>query len=143
MISLHQKGFAMPPLNTQELETFEGRLGKRREELRWIIHDALIESKREDFRELAGAVHDAGEESVADLLEGINQTILNREVEELIDVEAALRRISIGSYGVCIDCGDEIDRERLNAYPTAKRCVACQNRRESEKRGGPDITPSL
>jgi RNA polymerase-binding transcription factor DksA len=142
-LRFNQEELAMPPLNKQELESFEGRLGKRREELRWIIHDALVESKREDFLELAGAVHDAGEESVADLLEGVSHAILNREVEELIDTEAAMRRIQIGSYGVCIDCGDEIARERLNAYPTAKRCLACQNRRETEKRGGPDITPSL
>jgi RNA polymerase-binding protein DksA len=133
----------MVPLARQDLDHFEQRLSKRREELRWIIHDALIESKREDFLELAGAVHDAGEESVADLLEGISQATLNREVEELADTEAALRRISIGSYGVCIDCSDEIVRERLNAYPTAKRCITCQTRHETGKRGGRDVTPSL
>lgn len=133
----------MAPLERTDLERYEQRLGKRREELRWIIHDALVESKREDFLELAGAVHDAGEESVADLLEGLSHATLNREVEELADTEAALRRISIGSYGVCVDCSDEIDRERLNAYPTAKRCITCQTRHESDKRGGKDVTPSL
>lgn len=133
----------MPTLNRQELEAFEGRLGKRREELRWLIHDALVESRRDDFLELAGAVHDAGDESVADLLEGLSHATLNREVEELADTEAALARIQKGGYGVCIDCGDEIVRERLNAYPTAKRCIVCQTRRETEKRGGRDATPSL
>jgi RNA polymerase-binding transcription factor DksA len=133
----------MGSLTFAELERYEKSLAKRREDLRWIIHDALLESKREDFLELAGAVHDAGEESVADLLEGVNHATLNREVEELADIEAALRRIHVGSYGVCIDCGDEIDRERLSAYPTAKRCLTCQNRHEHEKRGGQDVTPSL
>jgi RNA polymerase-binding transcription factor DksA len=133
----------MAPLTRQDLDDFEQRLGNRRETLRWIVHDALVESRREDFLELAGAVHDAGEESVADLLEGVQHAALNREVEELADVEAALRRISLGSYGVCIDCGDEIGRERLDAYPMAKRCLVCQTRHENDRRGGKDVTPSL
>ncbi len=126
-----------------DIRRLRERLAKRREELRWLVHDALIESKREDFLELAGTVHDAGEESVADLLEGLNQSLLNREVAELADVEATLERIRKGSYGACVDCGEPIGRERLEANPAAECCIACQARRESEGRSGRDFTPSL
>lgn len=130
-------------LRMEDIELFEQRLAKRREELRWLIHDALIASKREDYVELAGSVHDAGEESVAELLADMRLSTLDREVGELRDVEAALVRIADGVYGKCTDCGDAIGRERLDAYPTAKRCLRCQTVYETRKRGGRDATPSL
>lgn len=133
----------MASLTEPDVQHFQQLLAKRREELRWLVHDALIESKRNDYIELAGAVHDAGEEAVANLLSEMDLSQLGREVEELGDVEAALERIKDGTFGKCADCGDAIDRERLAAYPTAKRCIACQTRRETAKRGGRDATPSL
>jgi DnaK suppressor protein len=53
-----------------------------------------------------------------------------RESQELQDIEAALARIGDGSYGNCIDCGGEIGRARLKAYPTAERCLPCQEKNE-------------
>ncbi len=133
----------MSPLTDADIDHFRERLNRRREELRWLIHDALIASKREDYIELAGSVHDAGEESVAELLADMSLSTLDREVEELKDVESALQRIADGVYGRCTDCGDAIDGARLNAYLTAKRCQPCQTRYETRKRGGRDATPSL
>lgn len=52
--------------------------------------------------------------------------INEHETAELGDIEAALERIQAGSYGQCADCGVTIPPARLNAYPTAKRCIACQ-----------------
>ena len=133
----------MARLTEQDVQRFQRLLAKRREELRWLIHDALIESRHTDYIELAGAVHDSGEEAVANLLSEMDLGQLRREVEEIGDVEAALERIKHGSFGKCSDCGDTIDRERLAAYPTAKRCIACQTKRETDRRGGRDATPSL
>lgn len=133
----------MATLTSQQLDRFKGTLRARREQLRWLIHDALIASKREDYLELAGSVHDSGDESVADLLEGLNLAQREREVGELTDVEAALARMTGGRYGICLDCGDAIAPDRLEAWPTAKRCITCQTQQESRRRGGKDPTPSL
>ena len=48
------------------------------------------------------------------------------ETAELGDIDAALERIQAGTYGQCTDCGVTIAPARLNAYPTAKRCLDCQ-----------------
>ncbi|PIT72264.1 conjugal transfer protein TraR [Limnohabitans sp. G3-2] len=48
------------------------------------------------------------------------------ETAELGDIEAALERMDAGTYGQCTDCGVRIAPARLNAYPTAKRCIDCQ-----------------
>jgi RNA polymerase-binding protein DksA len=130
-------------LSDKDVGRLQQQLNKRREALRWLIHDTLLESKREDFVDLAGQVHDAAEESFADLLVGVNLAHLDREVAELADIESALERIREGSYGECVDCGADIAVARLEAYPTAKRCQPCQSRHEDNKRGGRDVTPSL
>lgn len=49
---------------------------------------------------------------------------------ELGDIDAALERLGRADYGVCVDCGLPIPPERLEARPTAIRCVPCQARRE-------------
>ncbi len=133
----------MSELSDKDLKQFEQRFVARRDELRRIIHDELLATQREEFVELAGQVHDSGDESIAELLIGIDLAGRQRELEEMQDVEAALERIAAGSFGECMDCGDDINRSRLDAYPTAKRCLRCQTRYETAQRGGRDATPSL
>jgi RNA polymerase-binding transcription factor DksA len=44
---------------------------------------------------------------------------------KLKDVNMALEKIEQGKYGICENCGKEIDRERLLACPEAKTCLRC------------------
>lgn len=53
-----------------------------------------------------------------------------RETDELAMVDAALRRIEDGSYGLCVDCGVQIPAARLHAAPEAARCIGCQQKVE-------------
>src|SRR4030065_1213768 len=116
-------GATMPELSEKQLQDFAQRLRDRREELREIIRRELADSRQEDYAELAGMVHDAGDESFAELLRGINLTTRARDLEELGDVEAALERIKNGIYGTCVDCNDRIALERLGAHaPGERRC---------------------
>jgi RNA polymerase-binding transcription factor DksA len=45
--------------------------------------------------------------------------------ESLSDVDEALRRMLDGTYGVCERCGKPISEARLEAMPTARRCLDC------------------
>ena len=49
----------------------------------------------------------------------------DRSRTELSLVEAALRRLDDGSYGLCTTCGSPIAPERLEAIPWAPLCIAC------------------
>ena len=60
----------------------------------------------------------------------LDQAEVARELEELRALEAARTRFSEGNYGVCLDCGGDIDYRRLRAYPAAIRCIDCQRRHE-------------
>lgn len=56
---------------------------------------------------------------------------VQRDSNELADVRAALGRLTDGSYGTCIDCGQPIELQRLVAMPAAARCLACQTQFEA------------
>lgn len=80
-----------------------------------------------------------GDESdVADaaILQARDDAMLEHYRMELADIAAARRRMQAGEYGICIDCQEPIPLSRLQAYPTAKRCTACQRRREHVSPGG-------
>ena len=53
-----------------------------------------------------------------------------RDHAELQAIDAALRRLQDGGYGVCVDCGAAVGLERLRAEPQAARCIGCQRRHE-------------
>ena len=111
---------------------FENKLRDRLRVLRGEIRAALLRGDTETYGELAGEIHDVDEESMADLLTDVNYAGISREVQEVRDIDAALRRIAAGAYGECVDCGEQIDPARLEAYPTARRCLACQRAYESQ-----------
>ena len=48
----------------------------------------------------------------------------------LRNIEAALKRIDDGAYGLCRDCDAPINPRRLEFDPTALRCIECESKRE-------------
>ena len=128
-------------LTAKQLSGLKSTLEERSRVLREEIRQELLDSDQEHYIDLAGQVHDLEEESVADLLIDIGLSIIDMHINDLRDVEAALRRIHVGAYGVCIDCDDEVDLERLQAFPTAKRCLMCQENYERNHAG--NVTHTL
>ena len=53
------------------------------------------------------------------------EAIENSKIHEIRQIQAALKRISEGTYGICVHCGEDIDPKRLEALPTATRCISC------------------
>jgi RNA polymerase-binding protein DksA len=134
----------MAGLTPAEISQMRDRLRQRDQQLRTAIHAALMDNADKTYAEVAGRVLDSAEQSVADLLADARILEMEKEVAEQADVVAALARITDGTYGVCIDCGDDIGLKRLDAWPTAKRCIRCQTHYETTHRGGGrDTTPSL
>lgn len=56
---------------------------------------------------------------------------LNRHSARLRQVDAALDRLADGSYGICLECEEEIGARRLKALPWAEYCISCQQRRDT------------
>ena len=75
------------------------------------------------YLEVMGEVRASGDESNAERLTYSERTEISRHADALQDGDAALARIGTGSFGACLDGSDEIDINRLRAYPTALRCI--------------------
>ncbi len=120
----------MKPPSDRERNELRERLSNRRTVLRAEIQRELEKS---DDQRVTGFMNQLAETEawvLADILADLDIATVTRDVAELSDVEAALVRADDGSYGTCVDCGEQIGWPRLNAQPTAERCIACQEKVE-------------
>jgi DnaK suppressor protein len=101
------------------------------EERRREIQDKL-RSIREDLPGRQDEVRDAEEQSVTDFVQEMDFALMEMKAQTLLRIDEALRRVDEGSYGTCVECGQDIAEARLKALPFAVRCVFCQAREENE-----------
>jgi DnaK suppressor protein len=58
---------------------------------------------------------------------------LERQSQLAKEIQAALRRLDGGSYGLCLGCDKPIPQKRLAALPWAAHCVVCQEALDRER----------
>jgi len=101
-----------------DTDRFKKKLTKRRKEIVALlahIADKLDDPKDPDVEERATERED---DEVMEL-QG------NSGLKELTAIDHALNRIKVGTYGICIVCGEPISEERLEAVPHATKCQKC------------------
>ena len=128
-------------LDNQEIQQIEDALRQRRKLLFEEIDEKLRAARDPTSSEHADALIEDGDAAIADLLSHTSLAESQRDVQELQEIEAALARITDGSFGVCVQCGHEVDPPRLKVHPTALRCIRCQE--ESERTHAGPATPTL
>lgn len=79
-------------------------------------------------------VRSQADEAEAERFGDVRYAEMEIDRARLHEIEQAQQRIAEGRYGVCLDCGEEIPRERMLALPTAIRCAACQAAAEGRAR---------
>jgi len=119
-------------LTDKQIAEFRQQLKDRYYELREEVRQELLKSDNEQYIDLATQVHDIAEESVADFLVDLNLANIDRHINEIREIDAALIRIAQGNYDRCTDCGEAISEQRLQANPTACRCHNCQELHEKQ-----------
>jgi len=63
--------------------------------------------------------------------------IRDRERKLINKIREALQRIEDGTFGICENCGEEIELKRMEARPVTTLCITCKTRQEmSEKSRG-------
>jgi len=114
--------------------------GSRNHELRRMLEDR----RQELMREVQGRIRvartdiakerhvlDQGESSEVDTQEDIEFALIQMKAETMHKIDVALRRLNEDTYGVCVECGDEIAERRLKALPFAIRCKDCEEAHET------------
>ena len=113
-------------LQNKQLESLQTAMRARQVQLREEIRQALIKSDSEHYLQIADSVRELEDESFADLIVDVGLVEIDRDLDELRAIDAALLRMAEGSYGVCEACDKPIDVKRLNLTPQALRCIDCQ-----------------
>jgi RNA polymerase-binding protein DksA len=111
------------------------------------FHDLLQEERQRVVDALAylqkenpGTIEDETDDETTDnhLAETATVT-LDREIDYTLEensesvlssIDGALERISAGTYGRCVNCGEPIAEERLAAIPWATHCISCKRLEE-------------
>jgi RNA polymerase-binding transcription factor DksA len=80
-------------------------------------------------------VDSADENEVADKFEELeeNKGIVSQLESQLTEVNAALARIENGTYGICETCGKSIEKERLEANPSARNSIKHEHKLSTAK----------
>jgi DnaK suppressor protein len=125
----------MSTLNTTQIQAFQSRLQQREQQLLQELAEAKGEREQAQDAEDLPREPDANQTRESSDRE-VRHAEQLRDQHELQDVRAALQRIADGSYGECIDCGQSIALARLQAFPSAKRCIQCQTKYEASKQRG-------
>ena len=127
----------MQALTKEQIGTLQARLQQDRAAALGTVQDEIQRAGDPDDLSLEKIPSDAGDRSEADLETDTNISMAQRHAAELQEIDAALARIADGSYGVCEECDGNIGAPRLEAQPTARLCIACQEQLEQR----PDAPP--
>jgi DnaK suppressor protein len=113
--------------------------GRRAGQLRALLEDkrrqltAGLTDLMRDVRERSDntRVTDGQDGVDAEHRDDLDLALLQMRGETLARIDAALRRLEAGTYGICGDCDQAISRDRLQALPFAARCRPCEEAREA------------
>ncbi len=124
-----RKGTTTAGARARRLADVRAVLESRRAELSQEV-DVRIRDVRSDGTG-GRNVLDGAESSEIDIQDDIEFALIQMKAETLKKIDTALRRIEVGDYGECFECGGEIAQARLRALPFAVRCRDCEAVREA------------
>jgi DnaK suppressor protein len=80
------------------------------------------------------AAMDSADLSSQDMDQGIDYSLLEMRYEQYKDIADAFRKLQNNTFGLCEECGEEIDIKRLQVNPLARYCIACKTKKEEIER---------
>jgi DnaK suppressor protein len=114
------------PFNSKQLDVYRRLLAERKKAL------AEAYNKNKTYGRLT---EDEGTQDLADKASSAYTkeflySLSNTDREVLQKVDESIIRLETGAFGLCEECGDEINRKRLEAVPWASHCITCQEKIE-------------
>ena len=113
-------------MDKKRLDQFKKRLETRQHELRRLVSRNVQDGRAADEQAAQDIADKAANSYTKEFL--FHQSHNDRQLLQL--VEEALNRIREGSYGECVNCGNELNAKRLEAVPWTRYCINCQEKVE-------------
>jgi DnaK suppressor protein len=114
----------------KDLERFKELLKTQRLDLIDKARKTLEQDMALDVNELPDDMDFATSQSD----QGMILRLRGREKMLLKKIEAALKRIQDGEFGVCEECGDDIGSKRIEARPVTTHCIECKTEQEAREK---------
>lgn len=116
-------------MNKEQLEHFRTILSTWKRDLMQEVDRTVLHMKDE-----AANFPDPNDRATQESEFSLELRTRDRERKLIRKIEEALKRIDDGSYGYCVETGEEIGIKRLEARPVATLCVEAQERRERREK---------
>ncbi len=135
------------PFNKKELEQFRKLLLDLRDrvvdEISFLAGDNLSRSQRDTTGDLSSYSYHMADQGTDNFDREFALNLVSSEQDILYEIEEALRRVDMGTYGICEMTGEAIERERLKAIPHARHSVKAQQELERGKSRFRPFGPTL
>jgi DnaK suppressor protein len=113
-------------VNKATLKKFRTLLTDKRDEILKKAKQTLEQDMTLDTDDLPDEMDLASSE----YLQSFTFRLRGREKSFLDKIEKALRKIDEGTFGICEECGEEIQVKRLEARPETTLCIRCKEDQE-------------
>jgi DnaK suppressor protein len=116
-------------MTAQQLDHFREKLQTRLAEVDLAIGDAKARAVEPTSDESI----DRGDDAVRDLLVDTSLEVGELRTHEREEINDALLRIELGEYGVCEECGNPIELDRLEVMPATRFCKEDARRHDARR----------
>jgi len=136
----HQRGRRLDPFTRQQKEKLLQLRDAMVDSMAGVAQDTL-RSRAEGSEASAFGMHqaDAGSDAYD---RDFALSLLSQEQDALYEIDQALKRIELGTYGICEMSGKPIPHTRLEAIPFARFTVECQSQLEKQNKAA-RVRPSV
>lgn len=117
------------PMKANDLQFFKDLLLTQRAE----ILNKADQFKNSSIIESTGQ-GDEGDQAVSELSLSMTLRLQERQTQLLQKIDRALSKMEEGTFGLCEQCEEPLNINRLRARPVATLCISCKEEQESKER---------
>jgi DnaK suppressor protein len=112
-------------MDSQLLKELRAELEAQRDDVVVELQSLGADPNSDQVRKLAGVDDNFADSASATAERADTFALIEHARERLADIDRALERMDMGTYGVCERCGHPIAAPRLEVRPMSVRCVDC------------------
>jgi len=115
-------------LDKREKEKYKKILLEKKEAIKNKLSEFYSESKELE----TGIAQDVADKAESSYTKEFLLSLSNKDRNQLLMVDEALKRIEKNTFGLCQRCNKKINEKRLNVIPWTPYCIKCQEKEEEE-----------
>lgn len=100
-----------------------------------MLNDVLRKGEEtiEDMQDTMEVFADPADRATMESDRAFTLRLRDRELKLTKKIKSAMQRIEDGTFGICDECGEDIQLPRLKARPVTKLCINCKSKQEEEE----------